>query len=158
MTNNDPIRYIERSRKYYEAQGFEKPYQWHHEDTIPFTPLEKPLSESTVTIVTTTMPDASYHDENRRLYIGDLTQPPKSFYTDGLFWDRDATHTDDRESYFPINEINRRISAGEIGRLAKNFYSVPTIYSHGRTLDRDAPAVVKSCVENKVDIALMVPL
>ena len=79
MPNNDPIPYIERSRKYYEAQGFSKPYEWNKADRVPFTPLKKALAESTVTIVTTTMPDSSYNNENRRLYTGNLKQPPESF-------------------------------------------------------------------------------
>ena len=47
------VRYIDRIRDYYLAQGYEKPYDWAHYDEIPFTPLRKPLAESTVTLFST---------------------------------------------------------------------------------------------------------
>ncbi len=112
----------------------------------------------TVTIVTTSMPDDSYRKERRRLYIGDLEQPPEQFFTGDLSWDREATHTGDRDSYFPVRELERRIAAGELGRLAPRFYCVPTQYSQRRTIERDAPAIVAACVEDAVDVALLVPL
>lgn len=158
MTNDTPVQYMQRSRDFYAAHGYDKPYKWSHFDDIPFTPLKKDLADSTLTIVTTAMPDPSYHQEHRRLYIGDLQAPPESLFTGGLAWDRDATHTDDPNTYFPVAELRRRIEIGEIGRLSKHFYSVPTLYSQRRTIERDAPAIVASCVEDAVDVALLIPL
>ena len=158
MSDDAPIAYIERSRAYYTAQGFEKPYEWYKAEQIPFTKLAKPLKECTATIVTTAMPDDSYTKEHRRLHIGKLANPPQTFFTGELFWDRDATHTDDRETYFPINQLQARIANREIGALAEHYYCVPTIYSHRRTLNRDAPKIVEQCLSDGVDIALLVPL
>ena len=158
MSDDAPIAYIARSREYYAAQGFEKPYQWYEADHIPFTRLEKPLGECKATIVTTAMPDDSYQEEHRRLHIGKLDDPPKTFFTGELFWDRDATHTGDRETYFPIKQLRTRVANHEIGALAEHFYCVPTIYSHRRTLNRDAPKIVEQCLADGVDIAFLVPL
>jgi hypothetical protein len=36
------VSYIDRSREYYAAQGYTKPYEWPHYDGVPFTPLKKP--------------------------------------------------------------------------------------------------------------------
>src|ERR1700687_1616477 len=50
------VRYIDKTRTYYEAEGYGKPYQWAHFDDIPFTPFAavgKPLSECRVGVVTT---------------------------------------------------------------------------------------------------------
>ena len=47
------VSYIDRSREYYAAQGYPKPYAWPHYDDVPFTPLQKPLSECRVGLVTT---------------------------------------------------------------------------------------------------------
>ena len=47
------VRYIERIRDYYIAQGYEKSYEWAHFDEIPFTSLGKPLSECRVTLLST---------------------------------------------------------------------------------------------------------
>ena len=41
---------------YYLALGYENPYRWAHYRDVPFTPLRKPLDESTVALVTTAAP------------------------------------------------------------------------------------------------------
>ncbi|MGR8950215.1 MAG: hypothetical protein ACU84Q_19395 [Gammaproteobacteria bacterium] len=158
MPDDTPIQYIERSRAYYEAQGYPKPYQWSKADGIPFRQPAKPLSASKATIITTAMPDDSYADEHRRLYVGKFSETPEAFFTGGLFWDRDATHTDDRETYFPVKQLQARITSGEIGSLAEHYYCVPTIYSYSRTQTRDAPAIAKQCLSDGVDIAFLIPL
>lgn len=158
VMSTEPVGYMERSRIYYAAQGYETAYEWSHYDDIPFTRLNKPLAECSATIVTTAMPDPSYADERRRLFVGDLGNPPGALHTGGLFWDKDATHTDDINSYFPAAELARRIAAGQVGSLSPHFYCLPTIYSQRRTLERDAPEIVESCLDDGVDFALLVPL
>ena len=158
MKDDTSVAYMERTRAYYAAQGYDKPYKWSHFDDIPFARPRRELSDCTATIVTTSMPDESYRKEHRRLHIGDLGNPPEKFFTGDLSWDRDATHTEDRDSYFPVRELERRVAAGELGRLAPRFYCVPTQYSQRHTIERDAPAIVAGCVEDAVDVALLVPL
>ena len=155
---NDSVRYMERSRDYYKAHGYESPYRWAHYDSVPFTGLTKPLNECTVTIVTTAMPDASFSGDADVLYRGDMRHPPKSFYTDERFWDKEATHTDDVDSFFPIRELNRLAGEGTIGHLAAHYYCVPTEYSQRRTIAHDAPAILQSCLDDGVDVAFLVPL
>ena len=58
MTTDTTVRYMERTRDYYAAHGYDKPYEWAHFNDIPFAPLNKTLATSTVTIVTTSMPAA----------------------------------------------------------------------------------------------------
>ena len=38
------VPYMERTRAWYEAQGYERPYRWAQFESVPFQPLEKPLS------------------------------------------------------------------------------------------------------------------
>ena len=45
--SGQPVPYMARTRRYYEAQGFERAYVWAHFEEVPFTPLAKPLAEST---------------------------------------------------------------------------------------------------------------
>ena len=33
------VRYIDKTRAYYEAEGYGKPYEWAHLDDIPFSPF-----------------------------------------------------------------------------------------------------------------------
>jgi len=39
--NNDfrPIDYIERTKRYYKALGYGKPYNWARFETVPLNPL-----------------------------------------------------------------------------------------------------------------------
>ncbi|HCU90898.1 MAG TPA: hypothetical protein DGR97_13190 [Gammaproteobacteria bacterium] len=149
---------MERSRNYYAAHGYDTPYEWAHFDDIPFSPLSKPLAQSTTTIVTTSMPTPKTARDQRGLHIGDLKHPPQKLFTDGLAWDRDATHTNDLGSYFPVEELRKRRRTGEIGQLAQKYYCVPTRYSQRLTTEQEAPAVVASSLNDRVDIALLVPL
>ena len=47
------VSYIDRSREYYAAHGYAQPYAWATLHDVPFTPLQKPLSECRVGLVTT---------------------------------------------------------------------------------------------------------
>ena len=84
MTTDTTVRYMERTRDYYAAHGYDKPYEWAHFNDIPFAPLNKTLATSTVTIVTTSMPAAMTARNQRQLHIGDLNAPPAKLFTDGL--------------------------------------------------------------------------
>jgi len=48
-----PIPYMQRTREYYLALGYDNPYRWAHHVDVPFTLLAKPLAECTVGLVTT---------------------------------------------------------------------------------------------------------
>ena len=50
---NNPIAYMQRTRDYYLALGYGAPYAWASFAEVPFTPLAKPLADSTVALVTT---------------------------------------------------------------------------------------------------------
>ena len=47
------VSYIDKSRDFYSAQGYGKPYRWASNLETPFTPLKKPLNECRVGLVTT---------------------------------------------------------------------------------------------------------
>ena len=51
-----PIPYIHRISSYYQTLGYGKPYEWARYADVPFTPLEKPLNQSRVALVTTAAP------------------------------------------------------------------------------------------------------
>ena len=50
---DQPVRYMERTRSYYLGLGYENPYTWAHFIDVPFSPLKKPLSESVLGLITT---------------------------------------------------------------------------------------------------------
>jgi hypothetical protein len=152
------VNYMERTRLFYQAQGYERPYVWAHHDDTPFSPMNKDLAECTATIITTAMPNERFSRELRSLQLGEMSQVPTSLYTDELSWDKDATHTDDLDSYFPIRRLAELARQGRLGKLARHYYCVPTSYSQRQTIDSDAPAILDSCIAEGVDIALLVGL
>jgi hypothetical protein len=155
------VSYMDRSREYYAAQGYPKPYAWAHFDDAPFTPLQKRLSECRVGLVTTAgRPQAAAGTignlfSKRELYADPSSPPPKRLYTDDLSWDKKATHTEDIDSYLPVNRLAEFAAAGHIGAASPRFYGVPTDYSQSNTVERAAPQILQWCREDKLDAVLL---
>jgi len=154
----EPVAYIRRSREYYQAQGFERAYSYAHYETAPFAELPKPLKECTVGLVTTasTYPRASL--EPRKVDSGTTTPPPARLYTDDLSWDKQTTHTDDLNTFCPIENLHALAADGYIGALAPRFHCAATEYSQRATLEKDAPELHRRLLEDQADVALLVPL
>ena len=153
-----PVPYMERTRRYYEAQGFDRAYVWAHFDDVPFTPLAKPLSESTLAVVTTSALYDREATDPRYVASGSMAAPPERLYANDLAWAKDETHMADRGSYFPVAPLTDLVANGRLGRLAERFHCAPTEYSRRRTREADAPEILKRCREDAADIALLVPL
>src|SRR5258708_21253716 len=89
-----PIRYMERTRLYYRALGYQNDYVWAHFADVPFTPLARPLSETRIGLVTTAGPPGGYpRDEKglRHVWSGAIDSPPPRLATD-VAWGRATTH------------------------------------------------------------------
>ncbi len=154
-----PVNYMQRTRDYYRAQGFERDYVWAHNEDIPFSPLPRPLSSCVVTVVTTAVPNPGAAVKSLREAVSErFEETPAHFGTGDLAWDKDSTHTNDRGSYFPLEPLERLETEGYIGHLAPRFHFVPTEYSQRLTLTKDAPAIAAACREDEVDVATLVPL
>ena len=158
MNTNYDVPYMERTRLYYEAQGYTNAYQWAHFDETPFTPLQKSLTGSTVGLVTTAMPDTEQGRSERKLYSSLTTPVPESMFTAGLSWHQSVTHTRDVGSFLPIEPLLVIQDEGGIGALAPRFHSVPTAYSQRQTIEEDAPELLERLREDQADVALLVPL
>ena len=156
--DTQPVEYMARTRAYYEAQGFEKSYTWATFDDVPITPLSKPLAESTVGLITTAAMYQREATDSRFVAHGFTVQPPGRLWADDLSWDKNATHMDDRGSYLPLEPLGQAASTGRIGELAPRFFCAPTDYSIRRTTEVDAPSILDLCIEDEVDVALLVPL
>ncbi len=155
---NEHLQYMERTRLFYRAQGFERDYVWATHDDTPFAPLGKPLGECRVTVVTTAVAHPEIPKPVRAAMSLSFNEAPDAFDTSELAWDKETTHTDDRQSYFPIEVLNALVDDGTIGSIAPRYHFVPTQYSHRATNAEDAPAIVQACIEDEVDIALLIPL
>lgn len=161
--NRSYVSYIDRSREYYAAQGYTKPYQWPHYDDVPFAPLAKPLAECRVGLVTTAgkMRPANPMEAmlyRRELYAEPTNPPPISRFTDDLFWDKKATHTNDLDSFLPINRLAEYAQKGRIKAISPRFYGVITDYSQRRTIEEHSPQILKWCLEDGLDAVILMAL
>jgi D-proline reductase (dithiol) PrdB len=158
VSTSKPINYMERTRDYYRAQGFEKDYAWAHHDQSPFVLPSSPLSSARVTIVTTAVTHPEIPKPVRRAQSLHFDTLPDLLDTSEVSWDRKTTHMDDRQSFFPIEVLEILAEKGVIREVAPRYHFVPTQYSHRATVEEDAVNIAAACLEDGVDIALLVPL
>lgn len=164
ITHRTFVSYIDRTREYYGAQGYEKPYVWARHTEAVLAPLAKPLAQSRVALITTASPWREDKPVDgvlrggKQVWSGPTAAPPERLFTDDLSWDKEATHTRDVEAFLPIRRLRELEEQGRIGSLAARFHGVPTDYSQRRTIEQDAPQILARCREDEVDVALLVPL
>ena len=160
--------YMQRTRDWYLALGYGNPYRWAHYLDVPFQPLNKPLADSTVTLITTAAPyqpdkgnqgpGATYNAAAKfyALYSGDMAQD-HDVRISHVGIDRKHTSMEDSGSWFPLPAMRRTVAAGRLGRLAHRFHGAPTNRSQRHTLEIDCPEILRRCQEDGVDVALLVP-
>ncbi len=163
-----PIPYLQRTRDYYHALGYGAPYVWAHYADVPFLPLQKPLAQCRVALITTAAPyqpdkgdqgpGAPYNAAAKfyAVYSGD-TARDHDLRIAHVAIDRKHTTAEDLRTYFPLAALRRAAAAGRIGSVAARFHGVPTNRSHRVTLEIDCPELVARCEADAVDAAILVP-
>lgn len=157
------VRYIEKTRAYYQAEGYAKPYEWAHFDRIPFTPFASvgaPLSRCRVGVVTTSEmarrgAEPGPDDPRRLVYALPTDIPAAELSSRKAAYDRFATTLDDVDSYLPLTHLHRFVAEGLIGAVAPRFQMIQSEYSHRKTLTVDAPEILKQMREDRVDVAVL---
>jgi hypothetical protein len=154
------VPYMARTRGYYRAMGYKQDFTWATFDDEPFTPLAQDLAQTRVALVTTAGPShwggATTLNE-RAVWSGATTSAPAPFFTD-LAWDKESTHVRDPESYAPLAALQGLAESGVIGSFSTQFHSVPTRYSHRRTLRDDAPEILQRCRADSVQAVVLTAL
>jgi D-proline reductase (dithiol) PrdB len=166
------VRYMDRIRDYYLSQGYEKPYVWAHFDDVPFAPLQKPLSESVVTLFSTSdvslrqddgseMPDEALSSEETT--VGNVYSLPWDTPTDRLYsrqqsFDRYATSLDDVDSYLPLTHLRAFAEAGRIGAVTRDFHNINRGYSQKLMTGTAAPMALAKCRAEGADVAVLTPV
>ena len=168
VAHDAPIPYLQRIRDYYQALGYGAPYEWAHYSEVPFRPLDKPLSRSRITIITTAAPyQPDKGDQGPRapynaaakfytVYSGNTAQD-HDLRISHIAIDRKHTTAEDSAAYFPLTELRQRAASGRIGSVAARFHGAPTNRSHRVTLQVDCPEIVERCRADEVDAAILVP-
>jgi hypothetical protein len=162
-----PIRYIDRSRAYYLALGYDNPYRWASNRDVPFAELKFPLHRSRLALITTAAPfspDAGdqgpWAPYNAAAKFTDVysrpIEPAPDLRISHLGYDRKHTSAEDINSYFPLQRLKDAAAAGRIGELNARFYGVPTLRSQRLTTERHAPEILRLCREDRIDAAILV--
>jgi D-proline reductase (dithiol) PrdB len=165
---DEPVRYIDRTRIWYEALGYGAPYRWAHYSDVPFTPLTKALAHSCVTFVTTAAPyqpdkgpqgpGAPYNAAAKffDVYSGD-TALEHDLRISHVAIDRMHTSMEDSRCWFPLEAFRRMVATGRIGALAPRFHGAPTNRSQRHTLAVDCPEILRRCENEGVDAVILLP-
>lgn len=174
-----PIPYMQRTRAYYLALGYDNPYRWAHFRGVPFTPLGRPLRESTVALVTTAAPyrpelgdqgpGAAYNGAAKYFDVYSASADPDAgpdVRISHVSYDRTHTTAKDPRTWFPLARLHDEAAAagqaglagrlGRIGRVAPRFHGLPTNRSQRTTLDQDCPALLRRVHEDEADAAILV--
>jgi len=168
VAHDAPIPYLQRIRDYYQTLGYGAPYAWAHYAEVPFQPLNKPLADSRIAIVTTAAPfqpgkgdqgpGAPYNAAAKffTVYSGDTARDP-DLRISHIAIDRTHTTAEDPGTYFPLAALRAAVTDGRVGSVAPRFHGAPTNRSHRVTLDTDCPDIVDRCRADGVDAAVLVP-
>jgi D-proline reductase (dithiol) PrdB len=165
---DQPVRYIERTRSYYLGLGYENPYVWAHYIDVPFTPLKKSLAQSVLGLITTAVPfDPDKGEQGQGApynAAAKFYQPYQQSINGGIDLriahvgiDRKNANMEDSACWFPLDAAKRAVQAGRIKELSPNFYGLPTNRSQRHTLEIDAPIILEMLKANGVDVAVLIP-
>ncbi|NDY84353.1 glycine reductase [Orrella sp. NBD-18] len=162
-----PTRYMQRTRDWYLALGYDNPYRWAHYADVPFQPMIKPIEKATVALITTASP---YDPEKGDQGIGAPYNAAAKFYQiytgascedhdvriTHVAIDRKHTTMEDSGTWFPLPALRQAQADGRIGKLANRFYGLPTNRSQRHTLEVDCPELIRLCREDGVDAVVFV--
>lgn len=162
-----PVPYMDRTRRWYLALGYDNPYVWAHYLDVPFSELASPLSRSRVALLTTAAPYQPDRGDqgpgapyNAAAKFYDVYTAPTDVDPDlrishvGI----DRAHMSaDQRAYFPLDAARATAAAGRIGSLAARFYGAPTNRSQRHTLEVDSPRILQLAREDEVDAVVLVP-
>lgn len=168
MNHDLPLNYLERIREYYQILGYGEPYRWAHFDDVPFTPMQKPLAEATIGIVTTAAPyqadkgdqgpGAAYNGSAKFFSVySDTTATEPDLRISHVGYDRVHTTAEDQGSYFPLRALKSLADARKIGKIAPRFHCLPTNRSQKTTIEVDCVELVARCREDGIVAAVLVP-
>jgi D-proline reductase (dithiol) PrdB len=168
MTRLPPIEYIARTRAYYVALRFGDPYAWAHHTDIPFAPLDKPLAETRLGLVTTAAPfvpefgdqgpGAEYNGAAKFFEVyAESTAGEPDLRISHIAIDRNHTTAADQNSYFPLAAVREAVNDSRIGSIGPHFFGLPTDRDQQCTIDVYGNDILARCREDGIDAVLLFP-
>ncbi len=147
---------------------FLKAYPWRRIDPVPWAPLQKPLKDSRLALVSSAglvLPGQNPFDESIRGGDYSVREIPSDTDVSTLI----DTHRSDLYDHaglrqdpnlaFPLDRLRELVQKKRIGSLNHRQLSyMGSITAPGRLVKKTAPKDVRRLVEDGVDAALLVPV
>ena len=158
------INYIEVIRERYQKLGYSA-YQWFRAaEPPPFVPLNKPLSESRVGLLSTSgayrLGQCAYHykdDTSLRLIPSDTPDDLIRFshITENYL----KSPRKDPNCILPLSQLRQLTANGTIGSVAEEAVTcMGGIYSQRRVREELAPAMLDAYRAQNIDAAFLIPM
>lgn len=153
-----PIAYIPRTRELYSAYP---PYRWVVNETVPWTPLKKPVAQCKVALMASG--GIVFRDQPRfQREDASYRRIPKDARREDLdIWHFGYPTTDakrDPNCVFPLERLRELESEGVIGELCDPAFSfMGGIYSARKVREELAPKVLEELKHAHVDAFYLVP-
>jgi D-proline reductase (dithiol) PrdB len=153
-----PIDYIPRTRELY---GEYAPYRWVVNETVPWTPLQKPLSQCRIALISS---GGIVYRDQPRFHREDASyrRIPKQARPEELdvwhFGYPTADAKKDPNCVFPLERLREFEREGVIGELCDPAFSfMGGIYSSRKVREELAPQIVDELKRAHVDAFYLVP-
>ena len=147
---------------------FLKAYRWRRIDPVPWTPLRKPLAECRLALVSSAglvMPDQPPFDKSVRGGDVSFREIPNDVDVASLIDTHRSPSFDhtglrrDPNLAFPVDRVRELARSNRVGSIARRHLScMGAITAPGRLVRNTAPAAARMLVDDKVDVALLVPV
>jgi D-proline reductase (dithiol) PrdB len=153
-----PVDYIPRTRELY---GDFTPYRWVENDTVPFTPLTKPIASCKLALITSG--GVMYRDQPRfHREDASYRRIPKNARRNELnvwhFGYPTADAQEDPNCVFPLERMRELEAERVIGELVDPAFSfMGGVYSARKVRDELAPKIIDELKRAHADAFLLVP-
>jgi D-proline reductase (dithiol) PrdB len=153
-----PIDYIPRTRELYSEYS---PYRWVVNETVPWTPLRKPLAECKLALMSS---GGIVYRDQPRFHREDASY--RRIPKDARREDLDVWHfgyptgdaKQDPNCVFPLERLRELEREGVIGELSDPVFSfMGGIYSSRKVSDELAPQIADELKRAHVDAFYLVP-
>jgi len=163
----EPLAYMQRTRDWYLALGYGNPYEWAHNEDVPFSGLGRPISKSRVALVTTAAllnpgagdqgPGAPYNGAAKFHHIwSHPVIPAPDVRISHIAYDRTHTTAEDPRTWFPLDALKQAEQSGRIGSLTTQVYGFPTNRSQRTNIVTDAPQLLEALADEGTQAAVLV--
>lgn len=153
-----PVAYIPRTQELYSSHV---PYRWVVNETVPWTPLAKPLKSCKLALAAS---GGILYRDQPRFHREDTSyrRIPKAAQPSELtIWHFGYPTADakaDPNCVFPLERLRELEAQGEIGELSDPAFSfMGGIYSARRVRDELAPKLIEELHAARVDALYLVP-